>query len=154
MKYKFGLILIISSVFFLFKTNIVDNNQKNLQQFSTNETKLNYTIVEDIDTLNELIATTNKPVFVDFYADWCITCVRLENNVLNKKNVINYLNDNFLMLKIDLTDISKSEKDLMKARAILAVPYYLFVDKEKKETIYTGELSKDNFLKVLNLTNQ
>ncbi len=154
MKYKFGLILMISSVLFLFKTNFAENNKQNLQQISTNETKLNYTIVEDIDTLNELIISTNKPVFVDFYADWCITCVRLENNVLNKKNVINYLNDNFLMLKIDLTKISKSEKELMKERSILAVPYYLFVNKEKKETIYTGELSKDNFLKVLNLTNK
>ena len=64
------------------------------------------------------------------------------------------MNDNFLMLKIDLTDISTEEKELMNRRNILAVPYYLFVNEEKKETIYTGELSEEKFLEILNLNNE
>tara|TARA_Y100000588_G_scaffold321228_1_gene352372 strand:- start:77625 stop:79445 length:1821 start_codon:yes stop_codon:yes gene_type:complete len=155
LKQKFGIILIFSSIFFLFKNNFENEIQSSKsQELSSFELTLEYTEVSDYLTLNKLIKESTRPIFVDFYADWCITCVRLENKVLVKENVIKYLNDNFLMLKIDLTDISTEEKELMNRRNILAVPYYLFVNEEKKETIYTGELSEEKFLEILNLNNE
>jgi thiol:disulfide interchange protein DsbD len=155
LKQKFGIILIFSSIFFLFKNNFENQIQPlKSQEIASSGLTLEYTEVSGYETLNKLIKESNRPVFVDFYADWCITCVRLENKVLVKENIIKYLNDNFLMLKIDLTDISTEEKELMNRRNILAVPYYLFVNKEKKETIYTGELSEEKFLEILKLNNE
>ena len=155
LKQKFAIILIFYSIFFLFKNNF-ENTPQSLKNkgLASSKIALEYTELSDYKTLNKLIKESVRPVFVDFYADWCITCVRLENKVLVKENVIKYLNDNFLMLKIDLTDISTEEKEIMNRKNILAVPYYLFVNNEKKETIYTGELSEDKFLEILNLNNE
>ncbi|HSH27645.1 MAG TPA: protein-disulfide reductase DsbD, partial [Wenzhouxiangella sp.] len=34
--------------------------------------------VDTLDQLQAVVAASDRPVFVDFYADWCIDCVRME----------------------------------------------------------------------------
>ncbi len=152
-KQMTGVILsIISILFFLFNSNALNQLEHTKSNKNKSSSSIELIEVSDKEGLNSVIKNANKPVFVDFYADWCITCVRLENTVLKDEKIINLLNKNFLVVKIDLTEISQEEQSLMDEREILAVPYYLFVDSEKNETIYTGELTKTAFEEVLRKT--
>lgn len=147
-----AIISIISILYFLFNGNIVGQKEHIDSNLVKDNSRLEVVLVENKKELNNLIKESKKPVFVDFYADWCITCVRLENTVLKDENIIKLLNKDFLVVKIDLTEISEEEQDLMDSRNILGVPYYLFVDANKKEAVYTGDLSKTVFKEVLRKT--
>ncbi len=50
----------------------------------------------------EEAAAQNLPVFIDFYADWCIPCKELDNSTFSAQEVID-LSRRFVMLKVDLT---------------------------------------------------
>lgn len=148
-----GTLIALSAIlFFIQEGKIIEKNSKITNNNSVNIPSLNLIKISSKEELSNAINSTNKPVFVDFYADWCITCVRLENTVLKDKNIIDLLNKEFLVVKIDLTEISKEEQHLMDEREILGVPYYLFVDSSKKEHVYTGELDSVLFEKVLRKT--
>ncbi|MFQ5585071.1 MAG: thioredoxin family protein, partial [Calditrichia bacterium] len=43
----------------------------------------------------------NKVLFVDFYADWCSPCKRLDKMVYKDKEAGEFINSNFVSLKID-----------------------------------------------------
>jgi len=43
-----------------------------------------------------------KPVLVDFYADWCVWCKRLDSTTLNDPQVVAILQDRVIPLKLDV----------------------------------------------------
>ena len=47
--------------------------------------------------------TQNRPVMLDFYADWCISCKVMERTVFSDPTVIQALSP-YTLLQIDLTD--------------------------------------------------
>lgn len=149
-KTKVGIFLMSFSMLFALN-QIIDEKSPIVEKENT---QLNYTKINNLNEYKNAIEKTNKPIFIDFYADWCITCVRLENNVLNKENIKKYLNNNFLVLKIDLSEISKEEQELMDELKILAIPYYVFMDSNKKESIYTGDLSYEDFFNILKVNKE
>lgn len=152
-KQNIGILLIILSLFiFNSKVEIIEKIDRMEQVEKI--TNLNYEKVSNLEELNKKTKESLNPVFVDFYADWCVSCVRLENKVLNNNDVIEYLNKNYTMLKIDLSEISKSEKEIMDSMNIIGIPYYLFLTKEKEKSIYTGELNKNEFFSLLKKHNE
>ena len=44
---------------------------------------------------------TNKALFVDFYAVWCVPCKQMAKNVFTLEEVGNYINKHFISLQID-----------------------------------------------------
>lgn len=71
-----------------------------------------------------------KPVFIDFYADWCEPCKELEHSTFRDKN-FEMISGNFLMIKADLTNNKdpKVEK-LRKEYGVRGVPTLIIVDGE------------------------
>jgi thiol:disulfide interchange protein len=49
----------------------------------------------------EYAATQGKPLFVKTYTEWCGWCKRMDANTLSDDEVIRFLNDNFVTIKID-----------------------------------------------------
>ena len=43
----------------------------------------------------------NKPIFIDVYADWCGPCKYLSKNVFVDNDLGEYMNENFINLKLD-----------------------------------------------------
>ena len=59
----------------------------------------------DWDSAKLAAMKSGKNIFILFTApDWCVYCVKLEEETLNDPRVIDYLNDNFICFKILDTD--------------------------------------------------
>ena len=42
-----------------------------------------------------------KKVFLHFYADWCGFCVKMAKETFRNSDVVSYLNDNFISIRVD-----------------------------------------------------
>ena len=56
----------------------------------------------DLNAALQEAKTTNKSVFIDFYADWCPYCRELDENTLNDPNVKQKLVQNYLLVKVNV----------------------------------------------------
>ncbi len=75
----------------------------------------------------------NKPVMMDFYADWCIPCLELDHKTFTDKKVID-ATENFVRLKVDLTHFdSPQSESLRKKYNIAGVPTIVFLNKNGTE---------------------
>lgn len=58
-------------------------------------------IQEDWEQAIKKSQETGKPIFVDFYTDWCSWCKVMDNKTFSNDSVIKFMNDNYVALKID-----------------------------------------------------
>lgn len=90
----------------------------------------------------------SQPVLIDFYADWCESCVVMDKKVFAKPSVQEKLSS-FRLLRIDLTDLGQTEEAIMKQYAVIAPPSIILIDKHGKEIEslrIVGELSPEAFI--------
>ena len=57
--------------------------------------------------------TENKPVLIDYYADWCTVCKEMDATTFKDPEVINAL-QSFIVIKADVTKNSPEAKALKK----------------------------------------
>jgi thiol:disulfide interchange protein DsbD len=93
---------------------------------------LEFKRVKTLQELDDIVKNTNKPIMLDFYADWCISCKELEESTFKDKNVINMLKD-FTLLQVDTTKNTQYDKDLLKRFNLFGPPGIIFWDKNGKE---------------------
>lgn len=115
-----------------------------------------FTIVNSVSELNRQLAiaqATKRPVMLDFYADWCASCIEMDKNVFDLANVQQALKK-YVLLRADLTDNNAEDEALLKQYAVIAPPTVLFFNSEGRELPshrIVGEISADDFLKRLNI---
>ncbi len=93
-----------------------------------------------------LAKTEKKPMFLYFRADWCKYCTKLKNITFVDKDVFNYLNNNFISIKIDI----EKQKNFAMEWGIRGVPnsWFLKADNSKISNI-PGYIAPDQFLNIL-----
>jgi len=95
-----------------------------------------------------------RPVFIDFYADWCIPCWELDKKTFSDPQVA-ALSQRFFMVKADLTSASNPlTQTLRKRYGIPGVPILIFLGsdgREKSDLRVAGYIDKKEFLKRMNL---
>lgn len=107
--------------------------------------------VGTLDELNKIIKSSQKPVMVDFYADWCVSCKELENSTFSDPLVQKKLKE-FTMLQIDVTKNSDEDKKILKNFGLFGPPGILFFKSgaELKSKRLIGFKDANEFLNHLN----
>jgi thiol:disulfide interchange protein DsbD len=67
------------------------------------------------------------PVLVDFFADWCTSCKELDKTTLSNPAVLSAM-ASFRLLRVDITDINATNRQLMQRFHILGLPCLVFFD--------------------------
>jgi thiol:disulfide interchange protein DsbD len=118
-----------------------------------------FTIVRSVNELNEQLAAANavsKPVILDFYADWCESCVVMDKKIFTSPSVRQKLN-HYVLLRADLSNATPEIMLLLKKMSVIAPPAILFFDpygNESHRERIVGEVTEAEFLQRLNLFAQ
>lgn len=84
-----------------------------------------FTRVKTSAELDTLLKSASKPVMLDFYADWCITCKQMERFTFSDAAVVERLS-RMRLLKVDVTANSEEDKALLKQFQLFGPPAYVF----------------------------
>jgi thiol:disulfide interchange protein DsbD len=86
------------------------------------------------DDVMEQARTSNKPVIVDFSATWCTPCRELEDITFRDPAVVKQAEDNFVMVKVDLTKKGNPlHEKLVTQYSVKGVPTVVFFDSQGRE---------------------
>ena len=158
---SFAMILFIYGIMLFVGSMTNATNPLNpLEKFSTSstmsvsseivETK-GFKIVPTLKELKTIIAESKKPIMVDFYADWCVSCVELEHYTFSDPSVKKKLQE-FTLIQIDVTKNSDDDKELLKEFGLFGPPAIMFFENgnELKSKRVIGFKDAKEFLAHLN----
>jgi thiol:disulfide interchange protein DsbD len=109
--------------------------------------------VASLDELQEKLKKPGKPVMLDFYADWCVSCKEMEAFTFSDPKVRAQL-DGMLLLQADVTAHNEQDRALLKRFSLFGPPGIIFFDAEGREIKglrVIGFQSAERFLKTLSL---
>jgi thioredoxin:protein disulfide reductase len=86
---------------------------------------LPFTAIHNLAELDQSLARSDKPVLLDFYADWCVSCREMEHYTLREPAVRERL-AGFTLLRVDVTANTPDDQALLKRFALYAPPAMLF----------------------------
>ncbi|WP_228711671.1 protein-disulfide reductase DsbD [Arcobacter arenosus] len=118
---------------------------------SQNVEELSWSKVKTNEQINLAVKASSKPVMLDFYADWCISCKELEAITFKDPRVIAKLKE-FTLLKADVTENNEDDKAMQKRFGVVGPPGLIFWNKEGKEikaAQIAGYKNPEEFLKLL-----
>ena len=96
---------------------------------------LEFKKVANLRELDAAIAKANaagKVVMLDYYADWCTDCVRMEKKTFSHPQVQQALSK-VVLLQADVTDNNEADKELLRRFKIIGPPAILFFDESGNE---------------------
>lgn len=92
----------------------------------------------------------NKKIFLYFHAEWCSYCTKMERTTFKQPGVIDYINQNFVAIKVD----SDREAKISREYYIRGLPalWFLKSDHTKISTLpgYVDAKTFDSILKFIN----
>jgi thiol:disulfide interchange protein DsbD len=124
---------------------------------SLNVSELGFRHVKNVAELDAILAQTGgKPVMLDFYADWCVSCIEMEKFTFSDPRVRARLGD-FILLQADVTKNSLEDKALLKRFNLFGPPGIIFFDASGQELAgrrVVGFQNADDFLRSLQRARQ
>jgi thiol:disulfide interchange protein DsbD len=108
--------------------------------------------VKSLEELNRVVASSGgRPVMLDFYADWCVSCKEMEKSTFADPRVRAGL-DRMLVLQADVTANDEQDKALLKRFGLFGPPGIIFFDaggQELSQARVIGFQDADRFLESL-----
>jgi thioredoxin-related protein len=120
---------------------------------------------QDFNTGLKLAKEQNKAIIIDFYADWCGWCKRMEAMVFNDSEVAEKLKKNFICIRIH-TDTAEdnnlnyknhvlTKQEFAAMLGVQGLPTVVFMDKDGNTiTTIPGFVDKGVFLPLLGYINE
>jgi len=115
------------------------------------EEKIIFTKIKSLKELNDILKITEKPIMLDFWAKWCVSCKELDLITFKDKEVIKELKK-YKLLKIDMTNNTKEDQELLKRFELVGPPGLIFFDKNGKELKnkkIVGYKNPKEFIKII-----
>jgi thiol:disulfide interchange protein DsbD len=112
-----------------------------------------FTRVASLAELDDKLSAPGKPVMLDFYADWCVSCKEMEKYTFSDPKVRARL-DGLLLLQADVTGGSEQDRALLKRFFLFGPPGIIFFDaqgREIKGLRVIGYQNAERFLKTLDM---
>jgi thiol:disulfide interchange protein DsbD len=95
--------------------------------------KTEFTRVRSVAELDAALANTGgRRVMLDFYADWCVSCIEMEKFTFTNPEVKAKL-DQMLLLQADVTANNDDDKALLKRFGLFGPPGIIFFDEHGAE---------------------
>ena len=88
--------------------------------------------VNDLAELDAAVRSAGRPVMLDFYADWCVSCKEMEHLTFSDPRVRARL-DAMLLLQVDVTQNSPADRALLKRFNLFGPPGIVFFDAQGRE---------------------
>ncbi|UCD90205.1 MAG: thioredoxin family protein, partial [Desulfobacterales bacterium] len=86
---------------------------------------------------DDLLATAKrlkKPVIIDFYADWCSPCRKLDEVTFHDAEIVKQAKQDFIMVKVDLTRKGNPiHQQLLRKYGVIGVPTVVFLNHQGNE---------------------
>lgn len=150
-------IFILGVILFVGAVSGTTNPLKPLDKFTSgvavaSTQKLSFTKVQNLTQLEDAIKKSSKPVLLDFWASWCVSCKELDEITFKDSEVIAKL-QNFTLLKVDVTQNSDDDKEIQKKFGIVGPPALVFWDANKQEVKsakIVGYKNPKEFLEIIN----
>ena len=111
------------------------------------EKKVNFTRIRSAAELDRALQSSNKPVMLDFFADWCVACKEMDRFTFHDPKVIEQLKS-LTLLQVDVTANTEDDRALMKRFGLFGPPGIIFFEKNGKEipeSRIVGILEADKF---------
>jgi thiol:disulfide interchange protein DsbD len=102
----------------------------------------------ELQSALETAKVSGKPVILDVYADWCVSCQQIESEIFENHSVLSSLKDTHL-LRLDLTKQTADTQQLQKELAIVGPPTLLFFNvdgEEDKNYRLVGKFKSNDFI--------
>jgi thiol:disulfide interchange protein DsbD len=114
--------------------------------------KTEFKKIKTVDELDETLAGADgKVVMLDFYADWCVSCIEMEKLTFTEPAVKQVM-DQMLLLQADVTANDADDKALLKRFGLFGPPGIIFFGRDSqeiREMRVIGFKSADFFLQRL-----
>lgn len=110
---------------------------------------------DELDRALAAAKNAGKPVLLDWYADWCISCKVIEHEVLNAPNVLTLLKG-YQLVRFDMTASNAEQRALLDRYALFGPPALMFFDKngeEKSDQRVIGEINAQDFAERVGKAN-
>jgi thiol:disulfide interchange protein DsbD len=106
---------------------------------------------EELERILQRAKAENKPVMLDYYADWCISCKEMEAITFTNPEVAKAMS-RFVLVQADVTINSQQSQALLKQFSLYGPPAILFFNgagAEQKSLRVVGFMAPSRFLERL-----
>lgn len=104
----------------------------NTVQSANSVGKPTFELVASVAELDQRLATSTKPVMLDFYADWCVSCKEMELFTFSDPSVAQKMSQ-MLLLKADVTANNANDRALLKRFSLFGPPGIIFFEAGGRE---------------------
>ena len=110
---------------------------------------VNWMAVKTVEDVKKVMAENpGKLVVLDVYADWCISCEKMESEVIPRSDIQDELRS-ILALRADVTRNDAEDRRLLRSFGLFGPPTFVFLKEnsgELDEFRVQGEMGPDRFL--------
>lgn len=85
--------------------------------------------VASVADLDARLLATDRPVMLDFYADWCVSCLEMEKFTFSDAGVARRMGQ-MLLLQADVTRMTAEDKTLLARFNLFGPPGIIFFDRQ------------------------
>ena len=110
-----------------------------------------FVAVHSVRDLDAALQRADRPVMLDFYADWCVSCKEMERFTYTDPAVRERM-AKAVLLKADVTANSADDRELLRRFSLFGPPGTLFFDRGGRELSAArviGYQDRDRFLRTL-----
>lgn len=87
--------------------------------------KTAFTRIHSVAELDNLLANTTRPVMLDFYADWCVSCIEMERFTFTNPQVAQRMSG-MTLVQADVTQNTPDDQALLKRFSLFGPPGIIF----------------------------